>query len=615
MADDTLEEQFDLAEEWRSLAIAKVDHYIVDANRGARLSACVMDRYRERGYPLGWRVSVDFSDGVRRGLLILADEYFPYTFPRIVLEDPPDVLTWPHLEADGFLCVLPPDSAVSSEDPAGVVEHVLDDACCLINANIAGTNVEDFRHEFDSYWKLAVDKNAPKFISLLDPQGSSRKVSVWRGQNVRVVGESPQSIRRWLSRWRAKKPKGQDYALHDGVMIWLPEPLLPQEYPSTSADVRTLARKRSSGLVSALEEMVASGVDEIDVLMGAHTPNGACFAAMILRRPRQTGSVRRKTDPLTKGFRPGHVPMNLLVDRYLSGGTKAIKAGVKRADHFWIHGRDHDPRQKRLSHVRVAILGCGSVGGPLSRLLAQAGVGNLLLVDHDVMSWPNVGRHTLGAVAVNRYKATELARVLKQDYPHLGDITWRRMQVGPKAKRLVDELASYDLIISVMGNWAGESFLNEIHRTGDRYPPILYGWLEPHAAAAHAVLVTKNGACLRCGMNDTGNPNLRVTDWPDGGELQAPACGAHFTPYGPAELCWAHALLAETAIDALMGKFAMSFHRIWIGARDRIKAAGGDWTPEWVKEIGDPGDGGVTVRRTWPESDSCPACNRHICAT
>lgn len=606
MADGTLKEIVDPVEERWSVAVAEVDEFIAGVEKGERLPVRVMDRYQKRGYPLGWRVAADSSNGVRRNLHILVDEHFPYTPTRIVVEDPPEVLNWPHLEADGFLCLLPPDSAVSSEDPVGVVEYVLNEARNLIKNNATGINVEDFRREFVSYWNLAVDKSAPKFISLLDPQGPSRRVSVWRGQNARVVGESPQILRRWLSRWNAEKRKGQDYPLHDGVMIWLPEPLLPQEYPSMSAEVRALARKQSSESVSVLEEMAASGADEIDVLMGARTLSGACFAAMTLRHPRRAGSA----DPLTKGFRPGHVPMNVLVDRYLSRGTKVVKACVERADHRWIHGRDHDPRQERLRHARVAILGCGSVGAPLSRLLAQAGVGNLLLVDHETMHWPNVGRHALGAASVNRYKASELASELERAYPHLGEIACRRLRVGPKARRLVDELAAYDLVISVMGNWTGESFLNEFHRKGDRYPPILYGWLEPLAAAAHAVLVTETGACLRCGTNNTGYPNLRVTDWPDGGKRQTPACGAHFTPYGPAELCWAHALLAETAIDALMGEFTADAHRIWIGPSSRIKAMGGTWTKEWVAEMGDPGDGGVTASRPWPKSGSCPACNR-----
>ena len=286
-------------------------------------------------------------------------------------------------------------------------------------------------------------------------------------------------------------------------------------------------------------------------------------------------------------------------------------AAVERADHGWIHGRDQDRRQTALRKRRVAVLGCGSLGGPLVRLLAQAGISNLLLVDPDGMDWPNVSRHELGATSVRCNKANELARVIAQDLPHLGEISARSRRLAPDETSLLREMASCDLIVSTTGNWAAESFLNDVHQEMPDYPPILYGWVEPHAAAAHAVLVMQGDACLRCGVNDKGRPHLTVTDWTYGSEtLQAPVCGGAFTPYGPAELCWAHALLAECVIDTLTENLTASTHRVWIGSLSRVEAAGGTWSPKWITEIGNPGTGGRRLERPWPVSTSCPVCCR-----
>ena len=286
------------------------------------------------------------------------------------------------------------------------------------------------------------------------------------------------------------------------------------------------------------------------------------------------------------------------------------KANVDRADHLWIHGRDRDPRQERLRPARVAILGCGSVGATVARLLGQAGIGNLLLVDPKTMDWPNVGRHELGAESVGRFKATELARKIEEAYPHLDEVASRVKRVGVDERRLMDELASYDLIVSTMGDWAAESYLNEVQRQRAKgFPPILYGWVEPNAAASHALLISRKGACLRCGTNDKGRPQLEVTHWPNGWDsFQAPACGAQFTPYGPTELCWAHALLAETAIEALTDQVSAGYHRIWIGAYRHVEAAGGSWADAWIAEMGNPGAGSMAVERRWTISESCPAC-------
>jgi len=601
----------DTARDRRIAAVASVDDFIAGRAEGEQLPPRVLERYGKYGFKLGWHVWVKFSDGVRRELHILADGAFPYTAPRVVAADGPGILAWPHLEWDGLLCILPTDAAVSGENPARVVEYVLGEACGLIEECISGDNADDFRTEFLSYWVMAADSGATGFTSLVEPRGPGRRILVWHGKEARVASDNRETLNRWLVRWGAKTGKGKDYKLHDGVLIWLPEPLLPVEYPRTAADVRALARERSPEGADILEELAASSADEIDVLLGAPTANGACFGAVTVRPPRSTDGPKKRGNPLMVGFRPGHVPRALLIDRYLSGVAKVTKSTVERADHLWIHGRDQDSRQERLRTLRVAVLGCGSLGGPLARLVAQAGVGNLLLVDCGRMDWPNVGRHELGAASVGRYKASELAREIEQAYPHLGDVSWRRDRVGPDAKSLLEELATCDLIVSTMGNWAAESFLNDAQRETAGFPPILYGWVEPSAAAAHAVLVPRGETCFRCGVDDKGRPHLTVTSW-EGGEdtLQEPACGAVFTPYGPAELCWAHALLTECVIAGLTGEANSAVHRIWIGPRKRVEAAGGAWSEKWIAEVADPGSGGVTLERTWPASANCPVCAR-----
>ena len=593
-------------------AIDQVDGYIVGLPEAKRLSPRIIERYHNKKFTLGWSVPRIFSDGVRRELHVLIDGDFPYTPPRIAIANGPDVLAWPHLEKDRLLCILPPDSAVSSQNPSAVTAYVLGEACHLIEENISGRNVEDFRLEFLSYWGLAANQGSTNFISILEPKGLGRQIAVWDGKHVRVVGENTEVLERWLSRRSANLGKGRKYKFYKGVLIWLPEPLLPTEYPHTAADVRVLARKRSPEAANVLEDLAARRVNKIDALIGSGTPHGACFAAVTVRPPHQPG----RPDLLVKGFRPGHVPRDLLVKRYLSRATKVTKAAVERADHLWIHGRDQDPRQEALRGTQVAVLGCGSLGSTLIRLLARAGVGSLLLVDPDTLDWPNVGRHELGAGSVKLYKASELAREIESAYPHLVDISYHCKRVGLETWTSMNDVASCDLIVSTMGNWAAENFLNDVQQECIDFPPIIYGWVEANAVAAHAVLIPKGKACLRCGVNDKGRPHLEVTEWPNEGDSpQAPACGAVFTPYGPAELCWAHALLAETVTEAIINRPKSPVHRVWIGRRSHVDAAGGKWALKWVEEVGDPGEGGITVERTWPASTACPVCTRRVLAT
>lgn len=582
----------------RTAAITRVDEYVAGISGGGRLSSRDLEQYRKRGIEVGWRLFVVFSNGARHELHLLVETAFPYTAPRVVVVGGPDVLTWPHLEKDGFLCILETEASVSVHRPVDVIREVLDKACRLIEECVAGLNEDDFRKEFLSYWSIAADANGRRVISVIEPRGPGRRVSVWRGREVTVIGEDEGFLRQWLSRWR--NFEAPVASIHDGALIWLPVPLVPVEYPGGAADVLALAAERSPETVSVLEELAVSKADSIDIVLGAATSNGTCLGVVRVCPPMIAA--------LEHGFRPGRTPRNLVVRRYYSGATKVTKGVVERADHGWIHGRDRDRRQERLRRCRVAVVGVGSVGGTVARLLAQAGIGDLLLVDPDMMDWPNVGRHELGAASVQRNKAVELASQLGRSFPHV-EVSGRADRLGPAATRLVEELASRDLVVSTTGNWAAESFLNDVQRESNGYPAVLYGWVEPHAAAAHAVLVCGGDACLQCGVGDFGRPRLTVTDWAYGQDgLQEPACGAVFAPYGPVELCHVHALVAECAIDALIGVVAAAVHRVWIGNRRHVESAGGAWSPGWLAEVGDPGDGGVTLERPWPAFTGCLVC-------
>jgi hypothetical protein len=39
---------------------------------------------------------------------------------------------------------------------------------------------------------------------------------------------------------------------------------------------------------------------------------------------------------------------------------------------------------------------------------------------------------------------------------------------------------------------------------------MIFCWLEPHALAGHALLVTREGGCLSCGRDEAGRVNNAV---------------------------------------------------------------------------------------------------------
>lgn len=78
-----------------------------------------------------------------------------------------------------------------------------------------------------------------------------------------------------------------------------------------------------------------------------------------------------------------------------------------------------EPALDRLIHAHVAVLGLGGVGGYAVEALARAGVGELTLIDEDVIGPTNLNRQILATVdAVGQPKADVAAARVVSIHPH-----------------------------------------------------------------------------------------------------------------------------------------------------------------------------------------------------
>ena len=168
-----------------------------------------------------------------------------------------------------------------------------------------------------------------------------------------------------------------------------------------------------------------------------------------------------------------------------------------------------------------------------------------------------------------------------------------------------------DLIIAATGSWAAENALNRWHVQRARPQPIVYGWTEAHACAGHAVAIGPEGGCFQCHIGRTGTPSFKVVDWPGGENAreEEPACGAHYSPYGPVELGYVTAMISDVALQCLLRPPQQSFSRVFVASPSRINNLGGRWSNEWLDEQGPEGNhlGARTVDRKWPRT-GCPSC-------
>jgi len=543
------------------------------------LSATELEKYKCRKAAFGWRLSVEIDEEVCC-LDLLLPQGFPWQPVRIALVDHPPFLTWPHVEKDGVLCMAPDSLEVDPDNPAGVAACSLDEATRLASALTKGELVESFQDEVLSYWRYAADDKGVGIVSLMRPEPPSRMVKVWRGQATYVMAETEADVCNWLANRHGKKP--DDFQVEDAAFMWLEAPPIPSAYPATGKALRELVGQEGKESEAVLSELVRKRPDKLVVALGMQTMHGPAMAGVVVPKPDKAS--HGAANPLTKGFRPRKVPDEIILGRYL-GGSRVSRRSIDRADPDWVHGRGHDPRAARLRQKTILIIGCGSVGGGIAVQLAQAGIGRLILADPDILKWPNIGRHVLGGTAVGQAKATALAEKLRVDLPHI-DVIGHTLDADTLLREHSEVVAQADLIVSATGSWNADTRIDAWQRTARRPAPILYGWLEAHASAAHSVLIGGPPESIRSGFDGTGLPNFSVATWPEEStRRQEPGCGAVFQPYGPVELNVANSVIADLALDALLGPINVPVHKVWVASQKRLDAANGRWSDIWRNEL------------------------------
>jgi hypothetical protein len=554
-----------------------------------RLDARQLAAYRRRSIEVGWRFDCEFPD-CRRRLDVLVTAGFPFVPAQIALVDRPRFLTWPHVEKDGVLCLVPEYATFPINNPYAGIAHLLERAFDLIEALVRGERTGDFQTEFLTYWNHAERGQARTILSLIEPAPPSRIIRIWEGARRTIIADNDEMLRAWLRNF-APTIAGSELRFKGGVLAWLDDVPIPSEYPSSAKDVYNMAAR--AGVANDLNELAHETPQRLLVMMGANTENGPALVTTVVNRPK----IVRGSDPLVAGFRPSLLPENVLHAR-LFGGAPADRASIERVDPNWIHGRERDPRVHVLREATVAVLGCGSVGAPVGMTLARAGIGKLILVDKQFLTGANVGRHPLGVRSIGASKAIDLGKRIRLELPHT-KVECYNSSVQDLLLRDDCPLAEVDLIVSALGDWPSESLLDEWQAAQTPRFPVVYGWTEPHAAAGHAIVISSTGDRLCNGLDATGLPHLVATRWPHGTRQYEPACGAAFDPYGPVELGFVTSMVAQTALDALLDQASSATHRIWLARRTFVEAAGGTWTEELRAIAPQALNGATVIERLW----------------
>ena len=579
-----------MLESHHAWGIKRLEAFISQFPDWRRLTSADLKIY-ESLFVTGWELP-GLSNDISTQLRILVGSGFPFEPPRVAVFPAPPVLAWPNLEDKGLLCLLTEESAEQIES---IAVSLLQGAQELVNEWHSKIGMERFEDEFQSYWGRW-RRNTEQFVSLCATDGLSRWVYAFHERHFTVVADDKQTLKSWVFNYFTFDSK---VTIQPIPLVRLSRPLRPVEYPNTVAELFAIIMSDADA-IAMLQKLIHSNYDKRKgVLLAFPGRLGVGFAGIIL--PPNNKNI-------ANGFRKGHIPARTIMQRYNMYSVKG--ASVTRCDSSWVHGRDCNPETSILGKKTVLLLGVGSLGSGVAELIAKMGISKLVLIDPETMETENASRHALGIRSASSKKATELTRNLTKRFPHLQFVSYsQRWEDCYKKNPIL--FTSANLIISTIGTWSAESSLNALALATKDFPPVLFGWLEEHAAAGHAVVFFEGNGCLRCLTDDKGYSRIHVTRWP-GGETkrQIPMCGGMFQPYGAIELSYVQGLVADLTTDILLSRTMDSVHRVWIGQKKLLESGNGEWHPDWITCYGNPEDGGRIVNLSISSAPDCPICGQ-----
>lgn len=438
--------------------------------------------------------------GQKVGVRLEISDWDFVTYPSIFIESAPELLSGfrTHIQSGGSLCYYMTGSTVLNRfKPAEAVARCLVRAEETLEEMAAQGEVQFGIHdEFGLYWM-----QVPVYVGALSAGSKKGQlVFVQSGErNFYVLSQTGGE-----PKWLASAVRGE---VEWDIATWLIE---TKKHPAV--DVKIGLPRTIKELFEWIKRWDMAASQRLTSLLETKEYLDNAFVAVVFVSPVGPFGFLLKIDSeRAKAYRRKPA----LYRQYLhaKGDKTSITRfyGVDISAEF-IHSRNLI--SKSLMGKRVAVIGCGAIGGYAAHALARLGAGagergRLTLIDTALLEPGNLGRHLLGMPALHLAKAEALEKELKEQFPYL-NVTFVVEDV-----RAVSKLFDNDLLIDATGEESLSIALAQAHQERMRGavipPPILHVWIAGNGEATQALLVDgKKGGCYRCMWTD--DPKLGMKE-------------------------------------------------------------------------------------------------------
>lgn len=163
--------------------------------------------------------------------------------------------------------------------------------------------------------------------------------------------------------------------------------------------------------------------------------------------------------------------------------------------------------QYKLSKAKILVIGAGGLAAAILPYLAAAGVGEIGIVDHDVIEISNLQRQVIyKALAVGKSKVQEAKLMISELNPLVKVNAFAEKLSG---KNAVSLFGKYDIIVDATDNISIKYLINDACLVTNK--PIVYGSIFRFQGQV-SVFNYQNGPTYRCIYPDENNNALNCED-------------------------------------------------------------------------------------------------------
>ncbi|MCC7536884.1 MAG: ThiF family adenylyltransferase [Deltaproteobacteria bacterium] len=523
--------------------------------------------------------------GTDVGLRVGLGRRFPFELPHVFLAHPSAHPFLPHIDEHGWVCYQATEGLVlRTSAPVHIVEDALAMAVRTLDDGLAGRNWLDVYDELEAYWRqYGIDGLVRCYV---EPDAAYRAIAVgFERREFRYVADTVDDVVAF------EGPTQKLAAPRRGVYVPLTRSVLSERIdPRSFADAAfTRAYVRRHVEAAMLARLDRCGLGD------------APWPFVVLGVPRPTNG-RSLVGLHYEHVQGGHP---------LGAGTTTHPVRLVPFDR-------RDPRNLRarggavtkFGNTRIAVIGCGSVGGHVALAIAAAGVGNITLVDPDKLKTENVFRHVLGKSALGKYKVDGVKAELEQKFPYLNVRVLREHADEAIEHRTLDP-GKFDLAIVTIGDITTSRRLNrQLQQHGTA---TVFTWLEPLGIGGHALLthVTDGPGCYECLFRDPDGEEVlsNAADFAAAGQTFArdlTGCASVHTPYGALDAIRTAENATRLAVGALLDTYADHPLRSWKGDPAEFLARGFKLSPRFALE-----ESRLRETATVFHNPRCPICALH----